>query len=125
MATTASQVKRSKKGLPPVGSKKGKTCETRWCRNLKARHHSGYLMSLCWKCQSRRLKKRRPLTYVLNALRNGARKRGIPCTLTLAEFEKFCAETGYLAGRGQKPDSLTIDRIDHEQGYCLTNIQCS
>lgn len=78
---------------------------------------------LCWKCRSRRLKENRPWTYVLNLLRIGARRRGIPITLTGAEFKEWCRQTGYLQKRGQTPDSLTIDRIDRSQGYHIWNIR--
>lgn len=69
------------------------------------------------------LKERRPATYTLNMLRHSARKRKLPFTITLAEFEKFCAETGYLEKRGNKPDDLTIDRIDWNKGYSIGNLQ--
>ena len=62
-------------------------------------------------------------SYVLNMLRHSARKRNLPFTLTLAEFKEFCAKTGYLERRGNKPDSLTVDRIDNNRGYTLDNIR--
>lgn len=68
-------------------------------------------------------KERRPLTYVLNMLRNRAKQRGIPFTITLQEFEEFCAKTGYIEKRGHHPGGLTIDRKDHDKGYHIWNIQ--
>lgn len=56
-------------------------------------------------------------------LRHSARKRNLPFTLTVASFKKWCEETGYLEKRGNKPGDLTVDRIDHNEGYHIWNIQ--
>lgn len=111
-------------------------CHTPRCRNRKAVKYTyykspktgetiKYTLSLnhCWKCRARMLKKSQPATYVLNAIRGRARQRKLPFTITLAEFKKWCAETGYLEKRGREPDSFTIDRIDHDKGYHIWNIQ--
>ena len=116
---------KSQKGQPPVGSKKDKRCETKWCRNQKPLRPNGYLLKHCWKCQSRKLKKSQPETYVLNMIRHSARKRKIACTLTVDEFKWFCLRTGYLEKRGSKPSSLTVDRIDHRLGYHIENLKVS
>jgi hypothetical protein len=65
----------------------------------------------------------RPATYVLNMLRHSARKRKLPFTLTVKEFELFCLETGYLELRGKKADDMTTDRKDWNEGYHIWNIQ--
>ena len=65
----------------------------------------------------------RPETYVLNAIRNRARQRKIPFDITLEQFRDFCNRTGYITRRGRDPDALTIDRIDHDKGYHIWNIQ--
>lgn len=80
-------------------------------------------LKYCWKCHSRRLKEKRPWTYVLNMLRHSARKRKLPFTLTVASFKKWCEETGYLEKRGNKPEDLTVDRIDWNDGYHIWNIK--
>ena len=113
------------KGKPPLGSKKGRRCETRYCRNNKAKKSDGYLLRYCWKCKSRQLLQKCPATYVLNMLRHSARKRKLPFTITLDEFKKFCKLTGYLELRGNQPDSMTVDRKNHDQGYHIWNIQLS
>lgn len=77
----------------------------------------------CWKCRSRRLKKRHPATYVLNWLRQTARKRRLAFTITLQEFKRWCEETGYLALRGRRDSDMSIDRIDHSKGYHINNIK--
>jgi hypothetical protein len=69
------------------------------------------------------LKERHPETYTLNAIRQRAKKRGIPCTITLEEWKDFCKRTGYLKLRGQEPHSFTIDRIDDTHGYHINNIR--
>ena len=46
----------------------------------------------------------------------------MPCTLTLPQFEAWCKETGYLEQRGQSPESATVERIDHNEGYHIWNI---
>lgn len=56
-------------------------------------------------------------------LRRSAKTRHIPFTLTLEQFRKFCSETGYIEKRGQHPESLTIDRIDPNEGYHIWNIR--
>lgn len=52
-----------------------------------------------------------------------AKKRGVPVSLTLAQFKKWCHETGYLEKRGKDPASATIDRRNHDEGYHIWNIQ--
>src|SRR4051812_25908021 len=79
-------------------------CVSPWCRNRKATKYTYYLspktgqrikyvnfLSHCWKCRARMLKERHPATYVLNAIRQRAKKRKIPFTITLEEFKKWCA----------------------------------
>ena len=56
-------------------------------------------------------------------IRHSARKRKLDFTLTVESFKNWCIQTGYLHRRGNKPDDLTIDRIDRTQGYHLWNIR--
>lgn len=110
-------------------------CVTKWCRNRRALKYTYYrsangtvikyenFLRHCWKCRARMFKERRPVTYVLNMLRHSARKRKLPFTLTIAEFAEFCERTQYLERRGHKPGCLTIDRIDMNEGYHITNLQ--
>jgi hypothetical protein len=69
------------------------------------------------------LKERHPETYVLNAIRQRAKARGLPFDITLVQFREFCKQTGYIERRGREADSATIDRIDHDKGYHIWNIQ--
>jgi hypothetical protein len=84
--------------------------------------YEGFLRH-CWKCHSRQLKERHPETYVLNAMRQRAKARKIPFDITLDQFRDFCKQTNYIELRGRDPSSLTIDRIDHDKGYHIWNIQ--
>jgi len=113
------------RGDPPQGSRKGKTCETKWCRTPKAIKSNGYLLSHCWKCRSRMLARKHPITYVLNAMRGSARKRSLPFTITKEQFADWCKQTGYLEKRGKEPTSLTVDRVDHRRGYHIDNIKAT
>ena len=115
--------RKKKTRVAPKAKSKFEKCETKWCRNKGAVNSSGRSLKLCWKCRSKLLKERHPETYTLNALRNRARQRKIPFTITLAEFRDFCIKTNYLQTKGQDPWSMTIDRIDHNKGYHIWNIQ--
>lgn len=109
--------------VAPKARTKEEKCVTPWCRNRKAINNTGRQLNLCWKCRSKLLLERHPATYVLNALRQKAKKRRVPLTITLAQFEQWCHDTGYLEKRGKDPSSATIDRINHDEGYHIWNIQ--
>lgn len=114
---------------------KADKCITKWCRNKRAvrvekvRLKCGKVKTytcrnkLCWKCKSRKLLASRPVTYVLNMLRISAKRRKIDFSLTVPQFTDFCARTGYLERRGQEPASMTIDRINPNEGYHIWNIR--
>jgi hypothetical protein len=63
-----------------------------------------------------------PEAYALNDLRKRAHRRKIPFGIGLGEFMEFCRCTGYLQKKGQTPNSATIDRINHDEGYYIWNI---
>jgi hypothetical protein len=119
----------------PQARAKHEKCATKWCRNKRAEKITVYkrldgtvgrstaFLRHCWKCRSKMLKERHPATYVLRMLRQSARKRKLPFTITLAEFKLFCARTGYLARRGNQPGDLTVDRVDWNEGYHLWNLR--
>lgn len=98
-------------------------CASRGCRNKRAKKSDGYFLQHCWKCRSRKFKKSQPITYVLNMLRHSARKRGLSFSLTKAEFARWCEETHYLEERGRNSHSMTVDRIDPNEGYHIWNIR--
>lgn len=127
--------RRKRTRVAPKARTKEEKCITSRCRNRKAikwSHHrnaAGVLIKYenflnhCWKCRSKMLKERRPVTYVLNAMRQRAKQRKIPFDITLEQFIDFCKRTDYIARRGRKADDLSIDRIDHDKGYHIWNIQ--
>lgn len=96
---------------------KGKACQAYGCKNLKGQGR------LCHKHARRREKERDPIGYAFRVTRQNARRRGKAWGLTRAEFEEFCAESGYLEKKGRRPDSASIDRIDRRRGYSADNIK--
>jgi len=44
-------------------------------------------------------------------------------TLTIEQFKQFCTRTEYLLYKGITKSGYTIDRINHERGYEIDNIQ--
>lgn len=108
----------------PKSRKSKDKCATKYCRNKAAVNNTGRKLALCWKCRSRLLKERHPLTYTLNGIRSRARRKRIPFTLTLSEFKKFCDSTGYLEHKGAKLGCLSVDRINRNEGYHAWNIRC-
>lgn len=80
--------------------------------------------TLCNTCRSRKIRTEDPERYAYNNLRSSARKRGIPFTLTLEQFRKFCVQTEYMNGKGLGKKSYTVDRIREGEGYHIDNIQC-
>lgn len=107
----------------PLARTKDEKCITAWCRNIRARKTNGYYLKRCWKCLSRRFKEAHPWTYSLNIIRLSAKRRKLPFTLTVESFKAWCEQTGYLQRKGNKPESMTVDRIDWNEGYHIWNIQ--
>ena len=56
-------------------------------------------------------------------LKTNAKRRNKVFTLTFAEFSHFCITTGYDKLKGKTANSLSIDRIDNEKGYTVSNIR--
>ena len=77
----------------------------------------------CYKCQKKRYRKKYPIKSSFHNLKASAKKRGIPFSLTLKQFTKFCKETTYLTMKGIYKDSLHVDRIIESEGYYYENIQ--
>jgi len=93
------------------------------CVILRCHKPRGKKSLLCYMHRSRRAKQLNPFGYHFNALRNNARRRGKEFTLTLSEFKRFCAETGYMEKKGKGATNLSIDRKDHSKGYRYDNLQ--
>lgn len=56
-------------------------------------------------------------------LRSNAKRRHIPCPISLEDFTEWCLDTGYHLLRGQHRHSASIDRIDKRKGYAKGNIR--
>lgn len=64
-----------------------------------------------------------PLKSAYSHVKDSARKRRIPFSLTLGEFKEFCDASGYLDLKGWHAGCLHVDRKDHKLGYTKDNIQ--
>jgi hypothetical protein len=96
-------------------------CATKFCRKRVQKTEKS---PICSRCRARRWKKRYPLRYSFNKLRNRARERGHAFSLTFEEYEEFAISSGYAARKGKTAESFSIDRIDSTQGYYRDNIRC-
>jgi len=93
-------------------------CETKYCKN-KARKGR----KICSTCDKRRWRCRYPMKAAYQTLRYNATRRRKPFTITFADFEKFCYEFNYMAGKGRSRTSFTVDCIINAFGYVPGNIQ--
>lgn len=71
----------------------------------------------------------KPIKQLYNSLKNSAKKRGIPFSLTLTDlnnltFPVTCPILGIPIkfNNKQQDDSISIDRIDSSLGYQIDNI---
>ena len=92
-------------------------CKTKFCRNKG----TGY----CNTCISRRARKRNPMRYAYDTLKQNCKRRHGPgwFYLTFEEFKQFAVETKYLIGKGKTRTSYTIDKKDPTMGYFIGNIR--
>lgn len=110
----------SHKNTPPTRSTGTEGAKPRKCPcGALARHQR----TLCQTCRTRQWRANQPITAAYDNLRSHARARGKAFALTLAEFRRFCLETGYHLRKGVEAYDLTIDRIDPRRGYEPGNIQ--
>ena len=77
----------------------------------------------CKRCYSREYKKKNPIKTCFYNLKSNSKRRGKYFDLTLEQFTNFCHKTEYHIKKGKTVDSYSIDRIDPEKGYTITNIQ--
>jgi hypothetical protein len=95
-----------------------KKCATRYCRGVVTDYHAH-----CAKCRKIAYKQRHPERYAFYVLKNNARRRGKPFTLTMDDFKSLVETSGYMSGRGRAGDCLSIDRIDSSMGYVPGNVR--
>lgn len=77
----------------------------------------------CSKHNHRYQKYKNPYKYTFQQKRSRAIKRGIEWSLTLDEFIEWCDENNYMAEKGKKANSASIDRKDPNKGYEKGNLQ--
>lgn len=97
-------------------------CATPYCKR-KARN------KYCTTCDKKRWRAKYPMKAAFQTLRQNNRRRGIeqgkpkPFTITFQDFEEFCYNTNYMAGKGRSKTSYSIDCIKEELGYVKGNLQ--
>lgn len=95
-----------------------KTCFTNDCVNI-ARPKEKF----CSKCASRRYRENNKVKAAYIILHTNALRRGIMFNLTFEHWKFFCKKTNYLNLKGTSADSMTVDRININNGYADGNIQ--
>lgn len=108
-------------------NKKNGKCATPYCRNkayiFKAKGGDIVRFSRCNKCRQRRYRERNPVSAAYFNLKAHAKARGIEFDLTFEQFNVFCIQTGYDKLKGKTKECLTVDRIENELGYTVSNIR--
>lgn len=102
-----------------INQGKKATCCAYGCSN-EAVYKKGYL---CHKHYYRKMRKLQPIKVRYMGMKSKAKERGIPFTITMEEFERFCHKTGYIVNKGYRGRVATIDRRCNAQGYHIWNIQ--
>lgn len=98
---------------------KGKgACPVRFCRNSSRQHGR-----LCGTHHTTAWRKRNPVKAAWLNLRTHANRRKLAFDIPLEVFKELCERTGYLEGKGSRPESLAIDRIQNWKGYVMGNIR--
>lgn len=92
-------------------------CSTKYCRNEAKRG------GRCWPCNRRMRIEANPYRYWYQVVKDNAKRRKKPFTLTFGYWVKWCDEYGYLAMKGRSRFDATIDCIVNELGYADGNIQ--
>lgn len=99
---------------------KGKgCCPVSHCRR-KSRGNGG---KLCSTHHMRLWRARNPARAAFSTLRDHANARKIEFTLTFEQFLDICKLTGYVEFKGQRPQDLSMDRINFREGYVPGNIR--
>ena len=79
---------------------------------------------LCSTCRSRKTRLADPVKYAFTNIRNRAKQRGIPFTITLEDFRLWAVKVNLVGiKRGRTADSWDIDRKHEDVGYHIDNIQ--
>lgn len=101
-------------------------CQVSWCRNAPIHYLSGGKVktkAYCSKCCLRRYRANHPINYAFHAIKDSAKKRNIPFSISFEDFSDWCTETGYAENKGVCRLKNHCDRIDDSKGYEKGNIQ--
>lgn len=101
-----------------MSNKDSRLCINHGCKNKRRKGKSK-----CNTCVKKEWREKYPMKAVFQTLRHNATRRGKVFTITFEYFKQFCYETDYIAGKGRRKKSYTIDRIDNSKGYVPGNIQ--
>ena len=101
-----------------MSNKDKNLCKAHGCKNKRTKKDR-----FCSKHRHRYNKENNFVNYIFHIWKSNCRRRGKENTVSLEEFKKICEETGYLSGKGRRPESMTIDRIDSSKGYSIENMQ--
>ena len=104
--------------------KNKETCSSRHCKGERAKRSDGLIRAYCWKCEKRWWRNNNLRKDRWGNLRHNAIRRGIKFDLSFGDFCKICDATGYTSdGHVQFGDRMSLDRIEREKGYVLTNLR--
>jgi len=106
-----------------VGHQKSNSMADNRCAQAGCHSKKGSKKKYCNKCHAKLQKSSNPVGYTYNLLKQNAVRRGVPFSLSLSDFRKFCDESGYLNSKGRTKECSSIDRIIPELGYRIDNIQ--
>ncbi len=87
------------------------------CKRIIKKKH------VCNSCSNRRYRKRNPMRYAFNNLRENSQRRNISFALSFEQFKKFAIKTEYIQNKGTTKESFSIDRVNNNKGYTVDNIQ--
>jgi hypothetical protein len=77
----------------------------------------------CFKCASRRYRKKNPLRASYVTLKYNAKRRGKSFGLTFEQYKAFAVKAKLMTSSGRDAESYAIDRIDSNKGYTIDNLQ--
>lgn len=92
-------------------------CETKFC-SKKVKNGK-----ICNTCRTRKWREENKERSSYLNLKHNSKRREIVFKLTYEQFKKFCYKTDYLRGVGKLSISYSIDRINPEKGYIISNLQ--
>jgi hypothetical protein len=79
---------------------------------------------MCGGCRSRKSRLADPVRYAFNNVKGRAARDGIPFTITLEDFRKWCVRVNYIGLKGKTLTGYNIDRRYEDIGYHIDNIAC-